>query len=90
MTISKIDFQEVQEFAVENDYVTAHYDKGKDGNWHLADDVADFDDVVESDTTVLVKKIKGQLDMKETVTEDKQHLFKLHNNYNIPQVIPCF
>ena len=89
MTIIEIKFKEVQEFAIENGYIIAIYLKEKDGNWHLSKEMIDYDDI-SPDIVVLAGNIKGNINMNETVTKDKKYLFKIHNNYNLPKVIPCF
>ena len=89
MTIEKVTFQEVREFVSENGYILAVYRKQEDGNWYLTDEVCD-NEVVAPDTILLASNIGGNINFNETVTEDKQILFELHNNFNIPAIIPCF
>ena len=88
MTVIKIKFGEVKNFVIENGYCLALYKKEIDGNWHLSDKEIDHGSV-HPDTIVFAGNIKGNINMNETVTIDKKLLFKLHNNYNIPEIIPC-
>lgn len=92
-TVIEITFKELREYLEENGYIIALYEKKQDGNWHLTRktfDAFDVFDIVNSDTVLLASNFKGYTNMKETVTIDKKYLFKLHNNYNLPEIIPCF
>lgn len=90
MAIVTIKFKEAREFARDNGYLYAYYEKQEDGNWHLITEEADYDTDISDDTEVLVMNVRGNLNMKEVVTPDKTKLFRLHNNFNLPRIIPCF
>lgn len=90
MTIA-ITLKELQMFVTENGYLIAIYCKGQDGNWHY--DKMIEEESIDPDTVLMANYVKGNnhvgghTNMNETVSKDKQHLFKLHNNYNIPKII---
>ena len=81
-------FEELNEFAKNNGYVLASYTRTnlKD-NWLLDQEIAEFDD----ETFIcMVEQLGSGVNFKEAVTKDKLTVFRLHNNFNLPNVIPCF
>ena len=90
MEIVETTIGEMREFAVDSGYIIACYKKNESGDWQKDSDSVDFDDDITDDMIIKVKAIRGSIDFKETVTPDKSMLFRLHNNYNLPEIIPCF
>ena len=84
----EVTFAELKEFAAENGYVLASYTREWVGeNWILDQEIAQYDD----ETFVcMVEQFGSGVDFKEAVTKDTLTVFRLHNNFNIPKVIPCF
>jgi hypothetical protein len=85
-----VNFETISEFASENGYLLALYRKDENGNWELRDECfLNDDDVIFDASETFIARQHGGIDFTETVTPDKKWLFVLHNNYNIPKVIPC-
>jgi len=85
-----VKFKSISEFASDNGYLLALYRKNEGGNWDLWDECFQNDDDVifeAGDTFIALER--SVIDMTETITPDKKWLFVLHNNYNIPKMIPC-
>lgn len=66
-------------------YLFAVY-KRKDDNYEKISDA--FTGEIETDTLIEVKRIGSGTDFQSFTTEDKEYYFLLHNNFNIPNVIP--
>ena len=85
-----IQLKEAIEFARENGYIYAVYKKISDGNFHLSDSCLSNTDLDEDETTPIIVKTTGACtDFNEFTTEDGKFCFRLHNNFNLPEVIPC-
>lgn len=80
-----IKFKEALQFAREGGYIFAVYCK-RDNNYILKDS-AYMSDIYE-DTNIIVDVEHGQTNFNKFITEDKQYCFRLHNNFNVPSVIP--
>ncbi len=92
MTITKIievKLSEMREFATNNGYLIAVYQKGDNGCWYLIEEIIDYLDLLDDDTVIVCNNIGG-IDFREVITEDRQYVLKLHNNFNLPKVIPFF
>ena len=74
-------------FAVNNGYLFAVYKKGEDGNYHKVEDCI-WDTFIDPDWDIVVKTTGGATDFNEFVTADGEYCFRLHNNFNIPEIIP--
>lgn len=81
--------KEAEDFAKENGYLLAVYQKdSKDGHYHL---ISDFNDLIPENTSILIQQdYNGQKNFNEFITEDKEYCFRLHNNFNLPKIIPVF
>ena len=75
------------EFAHENGYLYAVYQKQQDGNFHKIED-AIFEAPVDDNTEVMVKTTGACTDFNEFESVDGQFCFRLHNNFNVPDIIP--
>ena len=80
-----IKLKEALEFAKKNGYILAVYKK-QDDNYVLFNE-AYMSDIAE-DTDIIVKTTGACTDFNEFITEDKQYCFRLHNNFNVPKIIP--
>ena len=80
-------FKDALNFAKENGYIFAVYEK-QDNNYVLKDD-AYLSDIYENEN-IIVKIVGSGIDFKEFITEDKNYCFRLHNNFNVPKIIPIF
>ena len=80
-----VKLKEALEFAKENGYLFAVYEK-KDDNYILFNE-AYLSDIAE-DTDIIVKTAGAATDFNEFTTADKQYCFRLHNNFNVPKIIP--
>ena len=81
--------QEAIDFVNENGYLLAVYEKEQDGNFHKrTDDIRSLPSF--PDRKVVVKTMGAATDFNEFTTVDRQLCFKLHNNFNIPEIIPAF
>jgi hypothetical protein len=85
----EIKFIEAKNFISSSGYFFAVYQKGGDGNYHKIEDV--FDETpIDDNTPILVDTIEdGSIHYKNFMTKDMTYKFKLHNNFNIPDIIPC-
>ena len=85
-----IKLKEAIEFAVENGYLYAVYTKNND-NYELFQNCYDYE-TVDEDSNIVVETTGEnnglQVHFNQFATEDKQFMFILHNNYNIPKTIP--
>ena len=82
-----VKLKEALKFAKKNGYLFAVYKK-KDDNYVLFNE-AYMSDIAE-DTDIIVKTTGAATDFNEFITEDKQYCFRLHNNFNVPKIIPIF
>lgn len=78
--------KEAVEFIKSNGYLLAVYKKQGD-NYQLYDECYTVD-MVDLDTPIEVNRIGAATDFNEFTTEDKEYCFRLHNNFNIPNIIP--
>ena len=78
--------KKAMEFAKENGYLLAVYKKEGD-NYKLYDNCHTVD-IVDKDRLITAKTVGTGIDFKEFITEDKEFCFRLHNNFNLPDVIP--
>ena len=91
MITKKIQFKRALDFAKDNGYLYAIYEK-RGENYELVADIHSlvFDDYITEETKIIVKTIGCATDFNEFITEDGQYCFRLHNNLNIPKFIPIF
>jgi len=87
MPQKKIQFKEAKEFAEDSGYVFAVYEKQDDGNFHKVEDVL-WDCPIVDETEIMVKTTGYATDFKEFETVDGQFCFRLHNNFNVPEIVP--
>ena len=88
MPQKKIQLNEAIEFARENGYLFAVYEKGEDGNFHIINEA--YTTEVDPLTDIMVKTTGAATDFREFTTVDEKFCFRLHNNFNVPKVIPIF
>ncbi len=86
MAQKKVTLLKATEFAHKNGYLFAVYHKEPDGNFHKIED-AIFEAPVDDNTEVMVKTTGVATDFNQFKTIGGEFLFKLHNNYNLPDVI---
>jgi hypothetical protein len=79
---------EARKFAKENGYILAMYTKNNDGNYDLTNE-EDPEEISDS-TVIKYNKVGTDKDFSEVETLDRKFIFILHNNYNIPKIIPRF
>ena len=77
--------QKAIDFTNHNGYFLAVYQK-KEDNYNLLTVV--YDDTPSKDIDIVVQTIGAGTSFNEFTTVDKQYCFRLHNNFNIPKVIP--
>lgn len=87
MPQKRITLLEATEFASENGYLYAVYEKQDDGNFHKIED-AIWEAPVDDNTEVMVETIGSATALNEFVTVDGKFCFRLHNNFNVPDIIP--
>jgi len=80
-----VQFKEAVDFAEENGYLFAVYDKEGD-NFVLKNDA--YLSRVHERTEIVVNVVGSGISFNEFVTVDGQYCFRLHNNFNVPKVIP--
>jgi len=81
-----IKLKEAIDFANESGYKFAVYSKNKD-NYDLISKEYN-EDLISQDTDIVVNTIGGCIDCAKFYTADKQFMFILHNNCNVPHMIP--
>ena len=87
MPQKKTTLKEAVEFAEENGYMFAMYQK-KDNQYHLVDKSAKAQQLAEeTDLEIIVETIGSATDFNEFTSVDEQVYFLLHNNYNVPEII---
>ncbi|MFW6008156.1 MAG: hypothetical protein ACOCP8_02720 [archaeon] len=92
----KLELKQAQDFADNNGYLLAVYQKNEEtNNYKLVDETNEYDYINEYDTilvsrnTIQVSKIsKETLFFREFLTADEKFLVRLHNTFNLPIVIP--
>jgi len=77
--------KEALEFAKNNGYLFAIYKK-EGNNYKLYE--ACYTNNLDEDRNITVKTVGTEIFFNEFVTEDKNFCFRLHNNFNIPNIIP--
>ena len=82
-----IKLSEAVEFVKNNGYILAVYHL-RDGNYHLLSFV--LTNHLDPNTNIIVDTMGQGLDFNEFTTEDKEYCFRLHNNFNVPDIIPVF
>ena len=87
MPQKKTTLLEAANFANENGYLYAVYQKKEDGNFHKIEE-AIWESPVDDTTEIMVKTTGACTDFKEFESVDGQFCFRLHNNFNTPEVIP--
>ena len=98
MTQVKRTLKDMRLFCRLNGYLFAAYKRVTDytswPEWLLQDTNADNDEDTYPDDMVIECNVTGSqssyVSYCETQSEDKEFVFRLHNNYNLPNVIPCF
>ena len=86
MAVKTIKLKQAVEFTKNNGYLLAVYKK-EDDAYRLYDPCHN-DDIVDINTDIVVKTTGAATDFNEFTTKDKQYCFRLHNNFNIPKIIP--
>ena len=81
-----VKLKEAVKFVKNNGYLLAVYKK-EGNNYKLYNDCY-IVDVVNEDTDIIVKTTGAAIDFNEFITKDKEFCFRLHNNFNLPNIIP--
>ena len=89
MAQKKTTLRKAAEFANDNGYLYAIYQLGEDGNYHILEE-AIWEAPVDDTTEIMVKTTGAATDFNEFISVDKQFCFRLHNNFNVPAIIPVF
>jgi len=84
-----VHIQEMIDFAKDSGYLIATFKK-QSNNYVKIDDIypTDLLDDRDVDNMIIVSMFGYGLDFKEVTTEDKRYCFRLHNNFNVPKIIP--
>jgi len=85
MPIKTITLKDAVEFAKNNGYLFAIYKK-EDNNYKICSFCYTLE--IDLDTEIIVKTTGAATDFNEFTTKDKEYCFRLHNNYNLPNIIP--
>jgi hypothetical protein len=93
MPQKKTTLKEAMHFARENGYLFATYKyKKQDDNYVLIDEADTAMELAEEYIDIMVETsgqgIGLQTDFNEFTSVDKQYCFRLHNNFNVPNIIP--
>ena len=87
MLQKKVKLNEALTFAKENGYLFAVYQKKENGNFHKVEE-AIWDTLFSEDEEIMVKTTGASTDFNEFETVDGNWCFRLHNNFNTPNIIP--
>ncbi len=79
------ELKEALDFAKNNGYIFAVYEK-KDDNYVLFNECYLSD--IDEHTPIMVKHECYGTDFNEFTTVDGNYCFRLHNNFNVPKIIP--
>jgi hypothetical protein len=90
MTQKIVKLKEACQFAKDNGYLFAIYEKGDDDNYHLKNDCYILEGMNPYETDIVVDIVGKGIDLKEFRTVDEKYCFRLHNNFNVPKIIPVF
>lgn len=85
--------KDLRDFCLHNGYLFAAYRKVSaiQRDWLLQNTEANYDEETYPDDMIILCNLVGcGVSYCETVSEDNVFVFRLHNNYNLPQTIPCF
>ena len=86
MPVKTMKLKDAVEFIKNNGYLLAVYKK-EGNNYKLYCDCYTIE-VIDLDTEITVKTTGAATDFNEFTTKDKEYCFRLHNNYNLPSIIP--
>ena len=80
--------KEAIKFAKENGYILAVYKRN--GNHYKLYENCYTDDVkgIDENTDITVRIMGSSINFNEFASKDKDFFFLLHNNFNIPNIIP--
>ena len=81
-----VKLKEAVEFVKENGYLLAVYKK--QGDNYVKYDEFYIVELVDMDRDITVDVVGSGLDFNEFTTTDKEYCFRLHNNCNVPMIIP--
>jgi len=83
---------DLREFCRENGYLAASYKLAADNKAWLPDNTeANHDDDTFSDEMIIIcDKVGTGIDYRDCITTDGKYVFRLHNNYNLPDLLPKF
>jgi hypothetical protein len=85
MAQKKVELKEALDFAKNNGYIFAVYEK-RDDVYVLINECYLSD--IEEHTEIIVKTGGFGTDFNRFMTADGMHCFQLHNNFNVPKTIP--
>ena len=90
MTQKIVKLKKACQFAKDNGYLFAIYEKGENGNYILKNDCYILEEMNPYETDIVVNIVGAGIDLMEFTTIDEKYCFKLHNNFNVPKIIPVF
>jgi hypothetical protein len=85
MAMKETKLEEALDFAKENGYIFAVYEKQGE-NYVLFNECYLSD--IEENTPITVRTDSNGTDFNRFETVDGNHCFVLHNNFNVPKIIP--
>ena len=85
MPQKQVELKEALDFAKDNGYIFAVYEK-KDDNYVLFNECYLSD--IDEDVLITVEIVGTGISFREFTTVDGKHRFLLHNNFNVPKIIP--
>lgn len=88
MAVKTVKLEYAYKFARNNGYQYAIYQLAEDGNYHIMSFC--FTNHINLQTEIIVEIVGAGIDCNEFTTKDKQYCFRLHNNFNVPDIIPVF
>lgn len=81
--------KDLRDFCLENNYLFASYKKQDSRDWQKHCEEANYDDSIPDSLQIFCDEEGKSISYRETMSLDGQWVFRLHNNYNLPEIIPC-
>lgn len=80
---------EMRQFCLTEGYLFAVYVRQANEDYHLNSGEANYDEDTFPDDMKIVCDVEGcGVSYREVKSEDGLFIFRIHNNYNLPKIIP--
>ena len=90
MATTQKTLSDLRAFCLENGYLFSAYRQQGNGNYKLLTTEANDDPLFPDSMIILCEQEGTAISYRETVSEGNKFIFRIHNNYNLPRIIPAF